>query len=126
MIRAPLTMAAPHKKSKRSPRPKRLQGPWVTYERCFLLTLGGLFSGLALLGIKTFSSREEQGPEWLPVVLFCLFFLGLFMIAVGFFGSRKDAESLADQTSGHEAIFVVMLLAAPLYYLLKAIEKRRK
>jgi hypothetical protein len=119
-------MAEPRKKSKRSPRPRRLQGPWVTYERCFLLTLGGLFSGLAFVGIKSLAAGTYKPPEWLPLVLVCLAMLGLFMIVVGFFGSRKDAGSLADQTSGHEAMFVVMILAAPLYYLLKAIEKRRK
>jgi hypothetical protein len=111
---------------KRSPRSKRPTGPWVTYERCFLITLGGIFTGLAFLGINAFSAEEEKPPEWLPLMLAGMVILGLFTLAVGFFGSRKDAEALADKTSGHEATFVVMILAAPLYYLLKALEKKRK
>ncbi len=114
------------KKFKRSPKSKRPTGPWVTYARCFLLTLGSLFTGLAFLGIKAFSAEENKPPEWLPLVLACLAILGLFMLAVGFFGSRKDAEALADETSKHEATFVVMVLAAPLYFLLKAFEKRKR
>jgi len=114
------------KKFKRSPKSKRPTGPWVTYERCFLITLGGIFTGLALLMIKAFSAEKEKPPEWLPLMLAGLAILGLFMLAVGFFGSRKDAEALADKTSGHEAILVVMILAAPLYYVLKALEKKKR
>ena len=114
------------KKSKRSPKSKRPTGPWVTYARCFLLTLGGIFTGLAFLGIKAFSAEKDNPPEWLPLMLAGLAILGLFTLAVGFFGSRKDAEALADKTSGHEATFVVMFLAAPLYFLLTALEKKRK
>ena len=98
----------------------------MTYERCFLITLGGIFTGLALLMIKAFSAEKEKPPEWLPLMLAGLAILGLFMLAVGFFGSRKDAEALADKTSGHEAILVVMILAAPLYYVLKALEKKKR
>lgn len=119
-------MAAPLKTSKRNRKPKRSTGPWVTYERCFLMTLGACFSGLSLLGIKVFSSREDQGPEWLPVMFFCLFFLGLFLISVGIFAARKDADSMARDSIVHEVVLIVWIIAAPLYFLLKAFEKRRK
>ena len=98
----------------------------MTYARCFLLTLGGIFTGLAFLGIKASAAAKDKPPEWLPLVLVCLAILGLFMLAVGFVGSRKDAEALADKTSGHEATIIVMILAAPLYWLLKAFEKRKR
>jgi len=111
---------------KRSPKSKRPTGPWVTYERCFLLTLGGSISGLAIFGIKTFSGREDQGPDWLPVFLFCLVFAGLFLIALAVSGSRKDAESVAKNSTVHEVILIVWIVAAPLYFLLKAFEKKKK
>ena len=98
----------------------------MTYARCFLLTLGGIFTGLAFLGVKAFSAVKDKPPEWLPLMLAGLAILGLFTLAVGFFGSRKDAEALADKTSGHEATFVVIFLAAPLYYVLKALEKKKR
>jgi hypothetical protein len=91
-----------------------------------MLTLGGLLSGLALMGIKVFSERGNERADWLPVVLSCLLVLGLFFIAVGIFGSRKDADSMTETAFVHEAILIVMIVAAPLYFLLKAIENRRK
>lgn len=98
----------------------------MTYPRCFMLTLGGLLSGLALAGIKVFSERGNERPDALPVLLSCLLVLGLFFIAVGIFGSRKDADSMTENTFIHESILIVMIVAAPLYYLLKAIENWRK
>lgn len=91
-----------------------------------MLTLGGLLSGLALMGIKAFSERGNERADWLPVLLSCVLVLGLFFIAVGIFGSRKDADSMTETASVHEAILIVMIVAAPLYFLLKAIENRRK
>lgn len=115
------------KEPKRSPKSKRPTGPWVTYERCFLLTLGGIFTGLALFGIKAFSAAKDKPPEWLPLVLACMAILGVFMIAVGFFGSRKDAKALAEtSSSGQAAILVVMILATPLYWVLKSFEKKKR
>lgn len=99
----------------------------MTYPRCFLLTLGILFSGLSGAGCWSISRAEEPAPEWLPWILAVCGVMGLWSLATGLFGSKKDAEALSDQSSSaHEGILIVLILAAPLYFVLKWIEARKR
>lgn len=103
----------------------RRTGSRVTYARCFLLTLGGLFIASGALGFTAVSKSEEAVSAWLPWLLGGIFVAGLWLLGTGLFGSRKSAEELADKSSEHEAMLIVMILAAPLYYLLKWLGPRK-
>ena len=103
------------------------KAPWVTYPRCLLLTLGLLFAGLATWGLVSSDDRQSW-PGWLWLVVIGFLLLGVLVLAVALFGSRKDAESWADAGTQHEASIVLIIIAAPLYFLLKLFDRsgRRK
>jgi len=104
---------------------KRPGAPWVTYPRCFLLTVGGLFVALGTWGITDICTSGEAVPSWLPWLIGVFTISGLWLLGTGLFGSSKEADKLGDQaSSAHEAMLLVMILAAPLYFLLKWIERR--
>jgi hypothetical protein len=112
---------------RRSKRKSQSEAPWVTYSRCFLLTLGLLFVGLSAWGLLDADDRDSW-PAWLQPVMIGMLILGLLVLAVAFFGSRKDAESWANAGSQHEASIILLIIAAPLYFTLKPFDRtsRRK
>lgn len=118
-------MKAVRNKVKRGGGHRRDAGPWVTYQRCFLLTMGTLLGGVGLLGFTALSRTEAGDGPWLPLLFGGLLLLGIYQIGIGLFGSRRKATSLYDDSSGSDASLVVMLVAAPLYFVLKAIGKKR-
>lgn len=109
--------------SRRNKNSNKHRGPWVTYMRCFNLTLGMLFLGVVLFVHATQGEQKAEWPEWASSLLVVLGLYGAFFLGVGLLGSRKDNESVAEKSGHHEAIFIVMILAAPLYLLLKLFEK---
>ena len=98
---------------------------WVTYPRSFVLTLGGLFLGLVAW---VWTKDGERRAEW-PLFAWCLFLgaaaLGLVLLVVGFAASNKTVEHWADKGSTHEASIFVMLIAAPVYFFLKLLIRRK-
>lgn len=95
---------------------------WVSYERCFLFTLGGI---LLLLSLYVDITRAEPASHIVTQLLLAVFFLGLILVGVAVFASPSRVSRWAEQSSSHEVMLLVMLLAAPLYYLLRVRRKHR-
>lgn len=66
--------------------------------------------------------QRAEWPEWASALLFVMGLLGAFLLGVGLLGSRKDNQKVAEGSGHHEAILIVMILATPLYLLLKLFE----
>ena len=77
---------------------------------------------MSILGAQLNDPVGLGGGE---VLLGGIALLGGVLIMVGLLGSRKAAEEWADSSSTHEASIVVMIFVAPLYWLLKKIEKKQ-
>jgi hypothetical protein len=78
--------------------------------------------GIVALVFSAQGHDRSGWPAWSYALLGMLVLVGALLLAIGLFGSRKDAEAWADYSSRHEAAILVMILAAPLYFLLKLIE----
>lgn len=103
---------------KKRTKAKRISPQWVTFPRCFLLTLGMFFVGVSLWAINE-SKGEENLPAWVPALLFGMLVLGILLLAVVIIGSRRDAETWMDTASRNDAALIVIIIAAPLYLILK-------
>lgn len=92
---------------------------WALYCRSYLLTLGGITVAGVLFVIYAATSSVEglSSGGWALVVVFGL--LGVTLVTTGIFGSRSMVDRLADWTSGHEISIFLMILAFPLYWILK-------
>ena len=90
---------------------------WVTYERCFLFTLGGLLIGFA--GIVWGMEPRSSLVIWGNGMLLGFLALGALLITAGIVSDTKKAAWWADVSSPDEASVVVMALGAPLYFVLK-------
>ena len=88
------------------------------------MTLGALFLGIVGIAFIAEGGFPEDVPWWGYLLMGGLVTLGVILLAIGLFASRKAAEKYANDSSTHAASLIVMALAAPLYWLLKAIEKR--
>jgi hypothetical protein len=110
-------------KSKKSRKAQYVNSPgWVTYSRCFLITFSFLCIGLSVWG--GVEHNNSPLPIWLVYTLIFMFLLGIFALSIALFGSKKIVESVADSSSTHEASILIMILAAPLFFILKAIKRK--
>ncbi|NTJ42731.1 hypothetical protein G6L28_09015 [Agrobacterium larrymoorei] len=89
------------------------------YCRSYLLTFGGIMVAGVLFVIYAATSSAEglSFGGWALVAVFGVLGTGLF--TTGIFGSRSMVDRLADWTSGHEISIVLMIMAFPLYWVLK-------
>ena len=103
----------------------RRNSDWVGYGRSFLLTLGLLFVALPCWVWHKQGDRASEWPTFSWVLFWGVGCLGVFLLLVGLLGSPRAVEWWADAASTHEASIVVMIIAAPLYFLLRWITKWR-
>ncbi len=92
----------------------------ATYGRCFLFTLGALFLGLAF-----WLYPLDSAPEWANLLALGFLLLGFLLLGVSLLAPSRMVEDWADQASTHEATLLVMLLAYPLYRLIKRVTRPR-
>jgi hypothetical protein len=86
-----------------------------------------MFATIGGMGFWTLGRADGPAPQWILLVLGACLMMGLWSLFTGLFGSSKDADVLAEQSSSpHEASLIVIILAAPLYCLLKYLESRRR
>ena len=104
-------------------RKKKVISKGVSFPRCGLITLGMLFVGIPVYALTTSSDRASW-PDWLHPVMVCMLILGLFVIAAGVFSSDQTVESWLNAGTQHEASFILLILAAPLYFALKLLAWR--
>jgi hypothetical protein len=111
-----------------SKRKRRRRGhrTWVTYWRCFLLTLGAGLISLGGAGLWESARSPEPGPGWIEPLMIGFVVIGLCLLAAGIFGSTKDVEALSGKSPPHEGLLIVAILAAPLYWILSYFERRRR
>ncbi|MET0170823.1 MAG: hypothetical protein ABW206_00280 [Agrobacterium vaccinii] len=99
-------------------KPKTRQA-WALYCRSYLLTLGViLFAGSAFT--LHLASEGQLLFEWWAWLLTAFISLtGFTLIALGIFGSNSLVDKWGDAASTHEASIFLMILAFPIYWLLK-------
>lgn len=98
---------------------------WVGYGRSFLLTLGLLFVGIPCW---VWHKQGDRASEWAMfnwVLFWGVGVLGVILLLVGLLASPRTVEWWADAASSHEAAIVVMIIAAPVYFLLRWITRKR-
>ena len=99
--------------------PRSHQSNWVSYGRAFLLTLSALFTGLQFYIWRTDGYRSAEWKFW-HWILFCLIgTLAVALLLVGLFGKSRNVERWFDAATRHDASIVILIIAAPLYFLLK-------
>lgn len=105
--------------------PRSRQSDWVSYGRAFLLTLGLLFTGVVFYIWHTEGHHSADWKAW-HWILFCLVgVLAVALFLVGLFGKGRSVERWFDAATTHEASLVIMIIAAPLYFLLKCMSGKR-
>ena len=98
---------------------------WVSYERSCLLTLGLLFLALPAWIWHEQGERSPTWSAWAWTLLYGFVVLGTVLLMVALFASTKSVEKWADAALTHEASVVVMIIAAPVYFILKAFTRKR-
>ena len=104
---------------KRARKKRPASGAWVTYPRCFVLTLALIFIGLPSFIYFAEGHSFHEAPRWAKVLVGAMATGGVILLAVGMLGSRRDNEKLAESADVHELSLIIMILAAPLYLILK-------
>ena len=79
-----------------------------------------LFLALPIIAINS-SEDVASWPDWARPVLMGMVILGIMVLLGAILGSDKTAESWMNAGSQNEASLVLIILAAPLYFLLKLI-----
>lgn len=100
---------------------------WVTFPRCFLMTLGLLFSGIPLVVIATQGKRQDECPVWAWVLLAGLGIWGLCLVLIGLLADKRTTERWtrhSDSKAHFEVTLLVAVIAAPLFFILKLLERR--
>ncbi len=92
---------------------------WLTYGRCFLITLGILFLALPCWIWCEQGDRSTEWPSFAWIILYGFIITGGVILLVAFLASRKSVYKWADVTSTHEASVVIMIIAAPIYFVLR-------
>jgi drug/metabolite transporter (DMT)-like permease len=105
--------------------PRSDDDSWMLYGRSFLATLGLLFIALICF---VWHKQREQAPEWSTfawVLFLGIGCLGMVLLCVALFASARSVERWAESASTHEASIVVMIVAAPVYFLCKCFMKKK-
>lgn len=92
----------------------------ATYSRAYLITFGVvvlLVAAVALLLVRS-------APQVAGAVAAGCGALGLALLGAGLFGSDTSVQRWADTASPHEATLVIVLLAWPLYWLMRRSKRR--
>ena len=105
--------------------PRSHDSDWVSYGRSFLLTLGLLFVGLPCWVWHKQGDRASDWPMFSWVLFWGVGSMGVILLLVGLLASPRAVEWWADAASKHEASIVVMVIAAPVYFLLRWVTRRR-
>jgi len=92
------------------------------------MTLGGIFAAVPLAVVCAQREVISECPSWGWLILASFSLFGVCLMAIGIFGSRKWSDLWGKHTShcgGHMGLeLLVILIAAPLYFTLKAFERK--
>jgi phosphatidylglycerophosphate synthase len=96
----------------------------VSFARCVLASAGLLFCGFPVWIAS--SVQQETDPSWIGAVLAVFFFIGLFLVLAAILGSQKQVDSILDSAGNHDGALVFLILAVPIYLILKFCGRRGK
>ena len=98
---------------------------WLSYDRAFLLTLGLLVLAVSVL---IWHKQGDKSSEW-PTFGWLLFggmiVFGAVLSLVALIASPKTVYKWAGGASTHEAALIVMIIAAPVYFVLRLFSKKK-
>jgi hypothetical protein len=98
---------------------------WLSYGRSFLMTLGILFLALPCWIWRKQGDRSSEWPSFAWALFYGLVAFGAVLLIVALLASRKSVDKWADAVSPHEASIVVMIIAAPVYFVLKWFTRKK-
>jgi drug/metabolite transporter (DMT)-like permease len=99
---------------------------WVTFPRCFLLTIGAAFIGIPSFVFMEQGEKRAEWPAWGFLLLSLLAITGLLFFTVGLLGDKKATERWArhsDSGAHPEVSILVAVCATPLFLFLKLFER---
>lgn len=99
---------------------------WVTFPRCFLLTIGAAFISIPIFVFVEQGENREEWPAWGFFLLSLLAIMGLMFFTVGLLGDKKATERWArhsDSGAHPEVSILVAVFATPVFLFLKLFER---
>lgn len=104
---------------------KHRKHPRVTYRRAFLITMGLIFMGIPLCVIVQEMSHITTWPWWSYAIVVVMTCLGCHLMRIGLRGSRTSVESWVEASTKPSESLVVMIIAFPVYLLIRLFEDRQ-
>ena len=98
---------------------------WLTYPRTVVLLLGLIFAGFHVWMLQGWMQGTEPKRWWEVALLLLLAVWSIILLFVGMFGSNRMVEKWGDSATTHEASIVVIIVAAPIYWLLKIVTGKK-
>lgn len=96
------------------------------YARSFLLTMGALMSGLAGFVILSMWTSTEVVSAGLWIGMIGVGLVGIGLLLAGLVVRDAAIERVANVATAHEASIIAMVLAFPLYILLKQMRRSKR
>jgi hypothetical protein len=90
-----------------------------------VILLGLIFAGFLVWMLKGWMQGTEPKRSWEVALLLLLAVWAFILLFVGIFGSNRMVAKWGDSATTHEASIVVMIVAAPIYWLLKIVTGKR-
>lgn len=103
---------------------RKVRNSTATYCRSYLITLGLIFSALGIFILQS-GGAAVAWAWWEFILLAAMLIGGVALMLFGLFGPSSRMESWAEASSRHEASFIIMALAYPVYLALLPFYSRR-
>ncbi len=94
-----------------------------SYGRAFLLTLGLAMPGLMGVVWIAQGDRSDSWPAFAWALFVGMILAGVFFCAFALLASNRSIKRWADSSSTHPGEIVVAILAAPVYWIGKQLQK---
>jgi len=94
--------------------------------RSYLVTTGLAFFAAGVLMVVRDGANSAAWPWWVYLIMGTFLLGGLALMLLGLLGPEEKMETWADVASRHEASLVLMIVAYPVYLLLKPVNRRRR
>jgi len=98
---------------------------WLTYPRIVVLLMGLVFAGILAWMLPGWLQGTEPKRWWEAVFMLLLAVWAVSLLFVGLLGNNRMVDQWADWSTSHEASLVVVIVAAPIYWLLKKVAGKR-
>lgn len=104
---------------------RKVRNSTATYCRSYLVTLGLIFSALGIFILQSGGAAVAAWAWWGFILLAAMLIGGVALMLFGLFGPSSRMEGWAEAPSRHEASFIIMALAYPVYLALLPFYGRR-